>query len=380
MLNWLERYGFIWEDGNTVSEALESCCGVLIDSESAERLSLLLFWLYTKYSSDREIRANNQDIVSAAFKSIHGVAAQNAIRLCNRLLEKEQPVPELLLLLLRNAASDTAIYVRIPVLQHLPFLMYKNPDLGWQLLGDIFKEPQSHLWEYTGRCLYNQYQNNFGRVAPYLNRLLHEGIAETSSIWGRVSTLASLAGHISQPQLFEALKKNNSHAALLGITQVFTANLNLQEHTSKCISGLLAVLEQENLSDNIIREIDEGFEHNKITLIPPKFAFAFIEALPASTSEFDFQGFLKWLGYESCRNSLFVLELTEALAQKLETTINASQLWQTQPLILALNEILREADKTDDPQLIQRAINLQDRFLRLGVRGMEELLDRAGQD
>jgi hypothetical protein len=115
-------------------------------------------------------------------------------------------------------------------------------------------------------------------------------------------------------------------------------------------------------------------------LIQREFAFAFIEALPASTSEFDFQGFLKWLGYESCRNSLFVLELTEALAQKLETTINASQLWQTQPLISALNEILREADETDDPQLIQRAINLQDRFLRLGVYGMEELLDRAGQD
>ena len=380
LLNWLERYGIIWEDGNTVSEALEVCCEVLIDSESAERLSLLLFWLYGKYLSDKDIRQNNQDIVYAAFfNSIHGVAAQSAIRLCNRLLEKEQPVPELLLLLLRNVASDTAIYVRIPVLQHLPFLMYKKPDLGWQLLADIFKEPQSHLWEYTERCLYYQYQNNFDRVAPYLNRLLHEGIGETSSIWGRLSTLASLAGHISQPQLFEALQKNNSHAALLGITQVFTANLNLQEHTSKCISGLLAVLEQENLSDNIIREIDEGFTDNKITLIPPKFACAFIEALPASTSEFDFQGFLKWLDYESCRNSLFVLELTEALAQKLET-INASQLWQTQPLISALNEILREADETDDPQLIQRAINLQDRFLRLGVRGMEELLDRAGQD
>jgi hypothetical protein len=380
LLNWLERYGIIWEDGNTVSEALEACCEVLIDSESAERLSLLLFWLYAKYSSDRDIRANNQDIAFAALNSIHGVAARSAITLCNRLLEKEQPVPELLLLLLRNVAGDTAIYVRIPVLQHLPFLMYKKPDLGWQLLAAVFKEPQSHLWEYTEMCLYYQYQNNFDRVAPYLNRLLHEGIGETSGIWGRLSTLASLAGHISQPELFEALKKNNSYAALLGITQVFTANLNLQEHTSECISGLFAVLDSENLSDNIIREIDECFKHNKITSTQREFAFAFIEALPASTSEFDFQGFLKWLGYESCRNSLFVLELTEALAQKLETRINASQLWQTQPLISALNEILLEADETDDPQLIQRAINLQDRFLRLGVYGMEDLLDRAGQD
>jgi len=380
LLNWLERYGIIWKDGNTVSEALEVCCEVLIDSESAERLSLLLFWLYGKYLSDKDIRQNNQHIVSAAFNSIPDVAAQSAITLCNRLLEKEQPVPELLLLLLRKVAGDTAIYVRIPVLQRLPFLMYKNPDLGWQLLADIFKEPQSHLWEYTERCLYYQYQNNFDRVAPYLNRLLHEGIGETSGIWGRISTLASLAGHISQLELFEALKKNNSHAALLGVTQVFTANLNLQEHTSKCISGLFAVLEYENLSYNIIREIDECFKHNQISLIQREFALAFIEALPASTREFAFQGFLKWLGYESCRNSLFVLELTEALAQKLETTINASKLWQTKPLISVLNEILREADETDDPQLIQRAINLQDRFLRLGVRGMEELLDGAGQD
>jgi len=380
LLNWLERYWIIWEDGNTVSKALEACCEVLIDSESAERLSLLLFWLYAKYSSHRDIRANNQDLAFVALNSIHGVAAQSAITLCNRLLEKEQPVPELLLLLLHNVAGATAIYVRIPVLQHLPFLMYKKPDLGWQLLADAFKEPQSHLWQYTEWCLYYQYQNNFDLVASYLNRLLHEGIGETSGIWGRLSTLASLAGHISQSELFEGLKKNNSHAALLGITQVFTANLNLQEHTSKCIAGLFAVLEQENLSDNIIKEIDECFKHNQITLIHREFAFAFIEALPASTSEFAFQGFLKWLAYESCRNSSFVRELTEALAQKLETTINATQLWQTKPLISALNEILREADETDDPQLIQRAINLQDRFLRLGVRGMEELLDRAGQD
>jgi hypothetical protein len=77
---------------------------------------------------------------------------------------------------------------------------------------------------------------------------------------------------------------------------------------------------------------------------------------------------------------LELLELTETLAEKLETTMNAQQLWHTEPLIVALNEILREADETDNSELIQRAINLQDRFLRLDVRGMEELLNRAGQD
>jgi ATPase family associated with various cellular activities (AAA) len=383
LLNWLERYWIIWKDGRTVSTALEACCEVLIDSASAERLSLLLFWLYTKYSSDREIRSNSQDIASTAFNSIHGVAAQSAITLCNRLLEKEQPVPELLLLLLRQVAGDTAIYVRVPVLERLPFLTYKKPDLGWQLLADVFKEPQPCLWKYTEQCLYYQYRNNFDLVAPYLNRLLHEGMEESGDIWGRISTLASLAGHISQEALFEALEKNQSHAAWQGATQVFTANLHLQEHTAKCISGILAVLRYENLSNDIIRKVDECFkQQNKINFIHSELALAFIESLPASTSEFDFDGFIEWLGYESCRNPLSALELTEALAEKLETTINASQLWQTKPLISALNEILREADETetDDPQLIQRAINLQDRFLRLGVHGMEELLNRAGQE
>jgi hypothetical protein len=381
LLNWLERYWIIWENGRIVSKALEACCEVLIDSESAERLSLLLFWLYTKYSSDREIRANNQNIVSTALNSIHGVAAQTTITLCNRLLEQEQPLPELLLLLLRQVAGDTAIYVRFPVLQGLPFLMYKKPDLGWQLLADVFKEPQPHLWKYTEQCLYYQYQNNFDLVAPYLNRLLYEGMEESGDIWGRISTLASLVGYISQEELFEILTKKESQAAWLGTTQVFTANLNLQEHTAKCISGLFTILRQENLSNDIIREVDECFkEKNKITSIQREFVFAFIEALPASTSEFDFDNFLEWLGYESSRNPLSALDLTEALAEKIEPTINTIQLGQTKPLISALNEILREADGTDDPQLIQRAINLQDRFLRLGVYGMEELLNTAGQD
>jgi hypothetical protein len=379
LLNWLERYLIIWEDGSTVSRALEACCDVLIDFESGERLSLLLFWLYTKYSEDKRIKGNSTNIAFTAINSIHGVAAESTITLCNRLLEEEQSVPELLLLLLRYVASDVAIYVKIPVLQRLPFLMYKKPELGWQLLTDIFKETQSHLWKYTEQCFYYQYGEHFDQVEPYLNRLLHEGMEEVGETWGRLSTLASLAGHISQEELFANLAKANL-SAWKGAIQVFTANLNLQEHTAKCLSGLIAVLQHKNLSEEVIREIDRCFEEEtKRAFIPRELALAFLEALPASARGFDFNGFLQWLGYESRRDPLSALELTETLAEKFETIINAS-LRKTDPLISALNEILREADETDDQQLIQRAINIQDRFLRLGVRGVEELLNRAGQN
>lgn len=375
LLNWLERYFIIWEDGSTVSKALEACCDVLIDSESAERLSLMLFWLYSKYSDNRQIYENNKS-----------VAAESAIKLCNRLLEKEQPVPEMLLLLLPQAARDTAIYVRIPILQRLPFLMYKNPDLGWQLLADIFKEPQPHLWKYTEQCFYYQYRNNFEQVAPYLNRLLHEGMEEAGGIWGRISTLSSLAGHLSQEELFQTLETTNSNDAWKGATQVFTANLDLQEHTAKCISGLTTILHHEDLSEEIIGEVNRCFKkETKRACITREFAFTFLEAVPASARNIDFDGLLEWLGYESRRNPLSAMEFMEALAEKLQTTINVNSLWRAEPLIVALNEILREADYMDNSQLIQRkliqrAIKLQDCFLQLGLHGMEELLNRAGQN
>jgi hypothetical protein len=44
---------------------------------------------------------------------------------------------------------------------------------------------------------------------------------------------------------------------------------------------------------------------------------------------------------------------------------------------LQLVEILREADETDDPTMIQRAIQLRDRFLKIELHGMETLLDGA---
>ncbi len=381
LLNWLERYAIIWEEGRTLSAALEACCEVLIDFNSAERLSLLLFWLYSKYSSDRELRADSQDPDFARLNCVHGVGAESAIRLYNRLLEKEQPVPELLLLLLRHIASDKAIYVRLPVLDRLPFLMSKKPELGWQLLADIFQEPQAHLWKYIEWCLYYQYRDNFNLVAPYLNRLLLEGMDEAGETWGRISTLASLAGHIRQEELFKTLEETQNHAAWKGATQVFVANLDLQEHTAKCISGLFTILCSEYLSDDIIFKIDRCFEAEKTKkLMGRRLALAFIEGISPSTTVFKFDGFLKWLGHESSRDPLSGLELTEALAEKFETMTDASLLWQTAPLISALNEILREADETDDPKLIQRAIDLQDRFLRLGIRGIEELLNSAARE
>jgi hypothetical protein len=381
LMKLLEQYSVIWDDVKTVGQALEACCDVLDDPESADRLTLLLFWIFSKAPDDEHgsLADNERELVSRAYNSTRGVVAKSAMRLCNRLLEKDQPLPELLPYLLNHFARDLAIYARIPILEQLPFLMYKHPDLGWQLLADIFQEPQPRLWKHAERCLYYQYRDHFHQVAPYLDRLLHEGKEEAGDTWGRISTLASLAGHISQEALFEALTTENDEA-WKGAAQVFTANLDRREHTATCHSGLITVLSHENLSDEVIREIESCFDKEADRgLIRHELALAFLNAPSAFTSDHDIHDFLEWLSREARRDPLFTLDVAEMLAEKIETKMRSHQIWHTQPLITALNEILREADETDDPELIQRAINLQDRFLRLDIYGIEELFAKAGQ-
>lgn len=385
LIKLLEQYSVIWKNGKTVSHALQACCDVLDDSKSADRLTLLLFWVHSRVPDDEHVSISDseRELVSRAINSSRGVAAESAMTLCNRLLEKGQPLPELLPCLLHHFARDSAIYVRVPILKQLPFLMYKWPDLGWRLLDDVFHEPQPRLWQYAERCFYHQYRDHFLRVAPYLNRLMHEGMEEARDTWGRISALASLAGHISQEVLFDTLKTANADA-WKGAAQVFVANLDRREHTVVCHSWLITALRHGCLPVEAIRQIENCFgkEENR-GLIQRDLALAFLNAFSASTDGFDIHDFLDWLSHEARRNPLAALDVVEILAKKLETRKQLHQqlhIWEPQPLIATLNEILREADEIDNLGLIQRAINLQDRFLNLDIYGIEELFVSAGQN
>jgi ATPase family associated with various cellular activities (AAA) len=381
LLNLLERNPILWKSDRGLSESLTACIDVLNDFESANRITLLIFWVHSRFSDDfnNSNLNNTQDLAFRALNSTHGVAAECAIRLYNGLLEKSQAIPELLPYLLHCFAQDTAIYVRFPIVENLPFLLYKDADLGWQLLSEIFQESQPCLWESAERCFYYQYKDNFSKVYPYLNRIATEGMANAGESWGRISTLSSLAGHINQETLFESLKTANSDA-WKGAAQVFVANLDRQEHSVVCYSGLMNMLAHENLTDEVFRIIDGCFKEDSFrTLVTDELALAFLNAISDLTNEHDIHNFLEWLSHRARYDPLFALDLAEVLAEKIETKTQLQQIWSTEPLIAALNEILREADETDDANLIKRAVTLQDRFLRLDIHGIEKLLEESGK-
>jgi hypothetical protein len=143
----------------------------------------------------------------------------------------------------------------------------------------------------------------------------------------------------------------------------------------------MTILSYGNLSNEIVQEFEQCFgeEANKGS-IRHELALAFLETISAFAGKFYFHHFFDWLGWEAHRDPLSAMNLVEMLAEKLDTEIKPYHIGHTQPLIAALKEILSEADETDDPDLIQRAISLQDSFLRLDIYGIEELLAKAGQN
>jgi hypothetical protein len=328
--------------------------------------------------NDLSLLDSTQKIHSRAINSGRGAAAAAAITLANRLLKADQPLPELLVHLLEHFAHDEAIYARWPILIRLPFLLYKKPDFGWQLLGRIFQEPQSSLWKDIEKCLYSQYRENFLKVRPYLERLKLEGMTEAGDVWGRIITLASLAGHLSQEDLFHSLETANDKA-WRGVAQVFTANIDRNEHTSICSEGLLTILNRNDLSDEVLHVIAHFFrQEDKRIFIKCSLALSFLRQASSIKARSHLDGFLEWLSYEASHNPISALGMTELLLDQLESQMVRQHIWHIEPLIAVLSTILREADETDDLELIQRSIDVQDRFLRLEIYGLEILLDQPG--
>jgi len=378
LLSLLERYPIIWKRGGTVSHAIEACCYVLDDAESIERLLFLLLRLVTADDPSPERAASNDDLAFMSINSTRGLAAESVMIICNKLLEADAQLPDLLPILIRRFASDPVVSVRVSILIRLPYLMHKMPVFGWQVFADIFKEPHTKLWLYAEKCLYYQYSEHFYQVEPYLKRILQEGGEDAGAVWGRIAALACLSGHFTVDLLFTLLQ-TASVASYQGMVQVYSANLDRQEHNLICHAGLLKVLRQNNVPQKVIATVEHACFGRKSNYgqISRDLALTFIASAMPDDGRHGLHNFIDWLGSEARRAPLIALEVAESLVNTLEGQGGQQRLWHTEPLIAALIEILREADESDDQDLIRRALELQDRFLRLDIHGMDDLFNQS---
>jgi hypothetical protein len=203
---------------------------------------------------------------------------------------------------------------------------------------------------------------------------------QAADAWGRIMTLATLSGHIKQDDLFGQLKTMNSIQAWEGAAQVFAANLDRHQDDGLCINGLKHILKSGDSSEQIFSTVRHAFDPKRHgRYLDEEFALLYIEAINPVGRHHDFHDFLDWIADLASRDPLAALTVCEKLVSKLSDLGSPLQIWRTESLISALSTILREADETDDVSLIQRAVNLQDQFLRLDIRGIEDYFEDAGR-
>ncbi|HKZ56802.1 MAG TPA: ATP-binding protein, partial [Thermodesulfovibrionales bacterium] len=391
LLMCLSKYTDFWNNGYVVARALEICCHILEESEEIEWLLLFLSRL-ANHSNPEELKqvifSNNKagmtsdDLMYGALNSVRGIAANGAIELANRLLTKGEKLPELLIPLLFRFAKDPVAAVRVSILMKLPLLTHYDNNLGWNILDAVFKDPHPFLWPHGERFLYYQYHNHFDRVQPYLDRIKSEAIETAGETWGMISTLAYLSGHITKDQLFNDLTDLNNKGAWLGAAQVFSANIEGQ-HRDVCEEGILQILKDEEIYSEVLSRIDTAFEHLSTGGAERTIEIAerFICAHDAKQLG-RLHWFYDWLPLLANNSPRSALTVCEKLIDKIDGSGQRCYIGHQEGLVSAVIRILREADEDemDDLTFIRRAIDLQDRLMRLNLVDILQVLEEAGRE
>ena len=146
------------------------------------------------------------------------------------------------------------------------------------------------------------------------------------------------------------------------------------------MQGLFRTLEKDGVDNDILRVVARTFASEKHgRLIDSHFAIRFIGAMKFDANSNNLSNLADWIADLASRDSIAALDVCECLMERLEAGAADHSLFQGEPLVAALASILREADETDDEKMIQRAVRLQDQFLRMDINGMENFFEEAAK-
>ncbi|MBF0628948.1 MAG: hypothetical protein HQL91_12090 [Magnetococcales bacterium] len=199
---------------------------------------------------------------------------------------------------------------------------------------------------------------------------------ESADSWSRIAALATLTGHMTLETLFEHLRFKNSDQAWKGAVQVFCSNLD--KHNAFCVSGLDEIVRWDTLPDPLFSELIRMFRDKKHQpYIPVQLGKQFINHTALTSVSCNLGDFFEWLAFLAERDSLSTLELCEQLIKHLSSLEPLRHIWDTDDLFAAWTSILREADETNDENLMRRIVALQDRFLQMGIYKTDEWLQKA---
>ena len=155
---------------------------------------------------------------------------------------------------------------------------------------------------------------------------------------------------------------------------VFLQNIANRKCHSLCLNGLQQLVTiglPEALCTQFDNKLDD-VEYQKF--IPDSLVTLFLES--ASIKQYnDFDGMLNWMSCVVIHRPIVVLDLLERLIIHLNNIDEKISFYKPNNLLITLKMLMQEADTLDDEGVIERVLKVQDWFIDIGVREVEDLLE-----
>ena len=223
LLDWLARHRFLWEKSGEIAAMVNACADIPKELEDIEAFIFCLFRL-ADHPDPEEAEPDtltSEGLHDASSHSIRGKTAETALLLASSLLKRKRRVHPLLSSLLLRFATDGHPGVRASLLKHLPAFARYDSEGAWRLCRAAFQLPHPLLWDHGEPFLSDQCDKNFKQVRHYVERIRNEAFDTAAEVWGKVSAMACLSGHIEADRLSDDLLFLKNEDAWRGVDEAF---------------------------------------------------------------------------------------------------------------------------------------------------------------
>lgn len=376
ILEELERHPVHWWLNPSVAEVLEACAYVIQDEQNAARF---VFWTigFGNLGEESTIRSNSDDLRTTGINMTTGNIAEALMILVNNLQERNILLPELLPPTLCRFANNENLAIRALILRRLPYLQSQNPELGWELFALAIKD-STGLWKYAERCLYYAYRDNFDRVLALLKRIRLEGNKQDMETWGRISALSALNRHIDFDNLLDDLNNLGTTEAWQGAMSVWTHVSNIKQHREQCLKGIEAGLKAGSPhTASVAQKTANIFREDTPPIPVPLDLIQFYFNVCENDNTYWFN---EWLNAISQRDPEFALAATEVYLDYITKRTKQGHYDYKNQLVQLLTRLFAEAEEreeSDQGEMLNRVVSVQDSLLSLGVSSINDWLKVA---
>ena len=379
ILDELERHPTHWQLNRSAAKALEACAHVIQDLQDAARLVFLAIG-FSVLKKESSIQGDSVDLITTGINMTSGSVAEALMILASKFHERGTALPELLPPMLRQFASNEHPAIRALILRRLPYLQYKNSDLGWELFHRAMRDDVG-LWESAERCLYYAYHDHFEKVAPLLDRIRCAGSKKDMKTWGRILALSAFAGHIDFNNSLAELNSLDITDAWQGAASVWTHPDNISQYREQCLAGIEAGLNSPHALA-LARRVDNIFRDNAPPVSIPIELIRLCFRVFENDSDNKYNrlfGFDEWLNATSQRDPELALAATEiyiAYISRMKPYFydHENRLVQLMTRLFAEAE---EREEADQGAMLIRVVQVQDSLLSLGVNSISDWLKAA---